>query len=303
MRDNYNKLRQNFITSFIIASSLFIFASCSSEAYTQEDTSEQKGEQSLYYTQDENGNRVHYKVNFDGGEISSIYKDGVKVPDNEVKDYEDLVNDELNSIKSNKHDFFIPHSRHVFHFDMDSLNNKMKEMRKKFKTENFHFKFDHKKFKEDMKKMREELKDLDNIVIPIDKDKICENLDKSLRHLNNLNFDFDFDFDADKQEISMENLEEEMENLKEEMSDLSIEMEYLNKEMKTLSKFLEAVKSELVEDELINFTDEDFDLELKSTGMKVNGEKVSADLFEKYKKMYEDHFNKELKDDVKFRVK
>ena len=303
MRDNYNKLRQKFITSFIIASSLFIFASCSSEAYTQEDTSEQKGEQSLYFTQNENGNRVHYKVNFDGGEISSIYKDGVKVPDNEVKDYEDLVNDELNSIKSNKHDFFIPHSRHVFHFDMDSLNDKMKKMREKFKAENFHFKFDHKKFKEDMKKMREELKDLDNIVIHIDKDKICENLNKSLRHLNNLNFDFDFDFDADKHEISMENLKEDMKNLKEEMSDLSIEMEDLNKEMKTLSKFLEDVKSELVKDELINSEDEDFNLEIKSTGMKINSEKVSADLFEKYKKMYEDHFNKKLKDGVKFRVK
>ena len=303
MRDNYNKLRQNFITSFIIASSLFIFASCSSEAYTQEDTSEQKGEQSLYFTQNENGNRVHYKVNFDDGEISSIYKDGVKVPDNEVKDYEDLVNDELNSIKSNKHDFFIPHSRHVFHFDMDSLNDKMKKMREKFKAENFHFKFDHKKFKEDMKKMREELKDLDNIVIHIDKDKICENLNKSLRHLNNLNFDFDFDFDADKHEISMENLKEDMKNLKEEMSDLSIEMEDLNKEMKTLSKFLEDVKSELVKDELINSEDEDFNLEIKSTGMKINSEKVSADLFEKYKKMYEDHFNKKLKDGVKFRVK
>ena len=303
MRDNYNKLRQNFITSFIIASSLFIFASCSSEAYTQEDTSEQKGEQSLYFTQNENGNRVHYKVNFDDGEISSIYKDGVKVPDNEIKEYEDLVNDELNSIKGNKHDFFIPHSRHVFHFDMDSLNEKMKEMRKKLKAENFHFKFDHKKFKEDMKKMREELKDLDNIVIHIDKDKICENLNKSLRHLNNLNFDFDFDFDADKHEISMENLKEDMKNLKEEMSDLSIEMEDLNKEMKTLSKFLEDVKSELVKDELINSEDEDFNLEIKSTGMKINSEKVSADLFEKYKKMYEDHFNKKLKDGVKFRVK
>jgi hypothetical protein len=303
MRDNYNKLRQKFITSFIIASSLLIFASCGPEAYTQEDTSKQKGEQSLYFTQNENGNKVHYEVNFDDGEISSIYKDGVKIPDNEIKDYEDLINDELNSIKDNKHDFFILPSPHVFHFDMDSMNEKMKEMRKKLKAENFHFKFDHKKFKEDMKKMREELKNLDNIVIHIDKDKICENLDKSLMHLNNLNFDFDFDFDADKHEISMENLEEEMENLKEEMSDLSIEMKDLNKEMKTLSKFLEAVKSELVKDELINSTDEDFDLELKSTGMKVNGEKVSENLFEKYKKMYEDHFNKELKDGVKFRVK
>jgi hypothetical protein len=301
MKDNYTKLKHQFITTFVIASSLFILASCGPESYTQQDnTTKQKGEQSLYFTQNENGNKIHYEVNFDDGEISSIFKDGVKVPDNEIKDYEDLVNDELNSIRGDKHEFFMHHSPHVFHLDMDSLHKNMKEMRKKFKAENFHFKFDHKKFKEDMKNLGEELKGLDDIVVHIDKDKICENLDKSLMHLNDLHFDFNFDIDEN--ELNMEELEEEMESLEEQMSDLSIEMEDLNKEMKTLSKFLDAVKSELIKDELINSTDENFDLELKSTGMKVNGEKVPDNLFEKYKKMYEEHFDKKLKDGVNFRI-
>ena len=307
MRDNYNRFRQQFITSFIIAGSLLFFASCSSESYTQqEDTSQQKGEQSLYFTEYEDGSKTRYEVNFNDGKISSIYKDGIKVPDNEIKDYEDLVYDELNSIRSDKHDFFIHHSPHVFHFEMDSLKDKMKEVRKKFKAENFNFRFDHKKFKEDMKRLREELNDSNNIVIHIDKNKICENLDRSLKHLDELKlhkFNFDFDFETDELELNMENLEEEMECLEEQMSDLSTEMKELDKEIKSLSKFLDVVKIELVKDKLINSDDEDLELELTSTEMKVNAEKAPTDLFEKYKKIYEDHFDKKLNDSVKFQIK
>jgi hypothetical protein len=36
--------------------------------------------------------------------------------------------------------------------------------------------------------------------------------------------------------------------------------------------------------------------------MKVNGKEVPHELFEKYKKMYEDHFDKELSDDNNFRI-
>lgn len=302
MRDYYKSLRQKFITSFIIAGSLLIFASCSPESYTQQDNStKQKGEQTLYFTENEDGQTVHYEVNFNDGEISSLYKDGVKISENKIKDYEDLVYDNLESIRKDDDDFFIYNGPKVFHFDMDSLHENMKEIRKKLKAKNFHFKFDHKKFKEDMKKMKEELKDMDEIVIHIDKDKICKNLDKSLMHLNNLNFDFDFDLN--EHEMNMNRLEEKMEDLKDEMDDLSLEMKDLDKEMKNLNSFLDAVKSELVKDNLIDSADEDLELELNSTEMKVNDKKVPADLFEKYKKMYEDHFNKKLTKGMKFRVK
>ncbi len=36
--------------------------------------------------------------------------------------------------------------------------------------------------------------------------------------------------------------------------------------------------------------------------MEVNGKKVSNELYEKYKKMYEEHFDKKLSDDEHFRI-
>jgi len=322
-----NKNRfQNLLTALAFTFAVIFFVSCSTESYTQEEDktleeekTKQKKEQALYFTENENGNKTEYEVHFKDGEITSIHKNGVKVPDDEIEGYEDLVNDELNSIRRDKFDFFVHPSPHAFHFDMDEFHKNMDEMRDNFKGDNFVFKFDREKFKEDMDKLKDDLKDIDDIVIHIDKDKIRKNIDKGLRDLDKLKmhrFNFDFDDDEldenmkritielknmnDELELNMENLEEEMKDLEEEMGDLSKEMEELDKEMKNLDNFLSAVKIELVKDGLIKNTEVEFELELSSTKMEVNDEKIPDNLLEKYKALYEKHFGKEIKGKLKF---
>lgn len=320
MRDKYNILRQRFITSFIIAGSLLFFASCGSESYTQqEEKTKQKGEQTLYFTENEDGQAVHYEANFNNGEITSLYKDGVKIPEDKIKDYKELVYDNLDSIGKDDNDFFASHHHgpKVFHFDMDSLSENMKEWRKKFKAENFNFKFDHKKFKEDMEKLKEELKDCDNIVIHIDKDKMQKDIEEGLKNLDQIKI-HKFDFDEDELnknlkrmtieieknkndlELNMESLKEQMEDLKDEMGVLSIEMNDLDTEMKNLNSFLDGVKVELVKDGLIKSSDEEFEIELSDSRMEVNDEKVPDNLLEKYKALYKKHFDMEIKGKIKF---
>ncbi len=321
MRLATNKNRfQQFLTALVIAGSFLLLVSCSSESFTQqEDEKKQKGEQTLYFTENEDGSKTEYEVHFKDREITSINKNGDKIPDEEIKDYEDLVNDELNSIRKDRFDFFVHPSPHVFHFDMDEFHKNMEEMRENFKGDNFVFKFDNKKFKEDMDKLEEDLKDCDDIVIHIDKDKIRGNIDEGLKQLDKLKmhkFNFDFDNDeldenmkrieielknfGDDQGLNMEELEDEMKALEEEIGDLSKEMEELDKEIKNLDNFLDAVKSELVKDGLIKNTEEEFELELSSAKMEVNGEKVPDNLLEKYKPLYKEHFGKEIKGEIKF---
>ncbi|HSP87925.1 MAG TPA: hypothetical protein VLN45_07310, partial [Ignavibacteriaceae bacterium] len=285
--------------------------SCGSESYTQQEQSEQKNEQTLTFTDEENGNQVHYKVNFNEGKISSIYKDNIKIPENEIENYEDLVYDKLNYMSKDDDDFFHHPKPFVYHFDTDDFKDHMKE----FKGKHFNFKFDHDKFSADMEKLKEELKDMDEIVIEIDRDKIKKDLDESLKHLDKLKihkFNFDDEFDKkiiieldrnrDDIELNMKELEEEMEKLEEEMGELSEEMKDLDKDMKTLDKFLDTAKSELVKDGLIKSKDEDFDFELNEKEMKVNDEKVSDQLHLKYKEMYKEHFNKELEGSIKIKI-
>lgn len=307
-----SKAKSGLFTAFILSGILLLLTSCGSESYTQQEKSEQNDEQTLTFTDKENGNQVHYKVNFNDGKISSVYKDNIKIPENEIENYEDLVYDKLNSINRNDDDFFHHPKPYVYHFDMDDFKDQMKE----FKGKHFNFKFDQDKFKEDMEKLKEELKDLDEIVIEIDKDKIKKGLDESLKHLDKMRihkFNFDDDeFDKKiiielekelgEHELNMDELEEEMKKLEDEMGELSEEMKDLDKDMKNLNKFLDAAKSELVKDGLIKSKDEDFDFELNANEMKVNGEKISDQLHSKYKSMYKEHFNKEFNGKIKIKI-
>jgi hypothetical protein len=313
-----NGFKSRLFPVFILAGMFLFLTSCGSESFTQQEQLKQKGEQTLTFTEKENGTEVHYEVNFNDGEISSVYKDNVKITDKEIKDYEDLVYDKLNSIRRDEDDSYVHHKPYFYHFDMDNFKENMDRMKEEFKGEHFNFKFDHEKFKEDMERLKEEMKEIDEIVIEIDKDKIKKDLDESIKQLDELKihkFNFDFDEDEfnknmkritielkknqDELDLNVEELEKEMENLEGEMSDLSKEMEDLDKEMEILNKFLDAVKSELVKDGLIGNTKEEFGLELTSLEMKVNGEKVSDKLHSKYKEIYKEYYNKELDDKIK----
>ena len=315
MTNSIYKLKRGLIQLSLFTGLLLTFTSCSSESYTQQEKEKQKGEQTLSFTEQEDGKDVYYEVNFKNGEISSIYKNNVRVPENEIENYQGLVDDKLNSL-SKDDDFYFHHPKpHVYHFDMKEFKDNMKEWKESFKDDQFKFKFDNEKFKADMEKLKEEFKDMDEIVIKIDKDKIKKELDEIKIH----KFDFDFDVDElnenmkritieieknqDELELNMDDLKEEMEQLDEEMKNLSKEMEDLDKEMKILNSFLDDVKNELVNDGLIKNSNDEFQLELSEDKMEVNGEKVSDALHIKYKEIYKNHYNKELNEKVKFQIK
>ena len=312
---NLDKWKQKLIYLFLVPGLILFLSSCSSESFTQQEKEKQRGEQTLTFIELEEGKDVHYEINFMDGEISSIYKNNVRVPENEIENYQGLVDDKLSSL-SKDDDFYFHHPKpHVYHFDMKEFKENMKDWKENFKADQFKFKFDNEKFKADMEKLKEELKDMDEIVIKIDKDKIKKELDEIKIH----KFDFDFDVDElnenmkritieieknqDELELNMDDLKEEMEQLDEEMENLSKEMEDLDKEMKILNSFLDDVKNELVNDGLIKNSNDEFQLELSEDKMEVNGEKVSDALHIKYKEIYKNHYNKELNEKVKFQIK
>jgi len=320
--------RNRIFSIALFAIPLILFAYYTPESFSQQEDrtgdDKYKRERTLHFTDRENGNKVEYEVHFKDGEIESIYKNGSKVPENEIEDYEDLVYDELSSMKRDRFDFFVHPGPHAFHFDMDEFRKNMDSMKQSFKNFNFkfdkeQFEFDSQKFKEDMEKLKEELKDADDLVIHIDGEKIRKNIEKELKHLDKLklhSFDFDVDVDeldenmkritielqkkGDEFQLDMERLQEEMEDLNEEMEDLSAEMEKLDKDMKKLDMFLKAAKSELVKDGLIKSEDEEFELELSDDKMEVNDKKVPDELFEKYKSLYKEHYGEDIKGKIRF---
>ncbi len=108
------------------------------------------------------------------------------------------------------------------------------------------------------------------------------------KELKEHKFSFDFDMDSFK---------EEMKDLREELKDLKIDLKDLDIELDKLDGFMEDLREELESDGLIDNKKDDFDLNLNKDEMLINGEPVPDDLFNKYKDMYEEHFDKKLDGD------
>ena len=166
----------------------------------------------------------------------------------------------------------------------------------------------------EIKKLNKELKHLDGIKVRVklDNDKIrkelkkmkfksrinCDEIEELVHNLkveleeNPIDVNIDFDF---------KELNESMEKLKEKLKDMKIDMSNLKEEMKKLKSFLHELRSELIKDGYVENDDEDFELEFTKDKIVVNGERLPDNLLEKYKKIYEANFEREI--DGKFRMK
>ncbi len=63
---------------------------------------------SFYETID--GERIHWEANFFGDEITSIYKNGKRIPDDLAADYKDKVYDQLDEMRIGENKFTFPYA-------------------------------------------------------------------------------------------------------------------------------------------------------------------------------------------------
>ena len=89
----------------------------------------------------------------------------------------------------------------------------------------------------------------------------------------------------------------EMRNLKDELKNLDIDMGDLKFELKRLKRFMKDVRRELIDDGYLEYGDDDFDMEFNEDELIINGRRLPDELLDKYKKMYKEHFGREIDDD------
>jgi chromosome segregation ATPase len=115
----------------------------------------------LSFYENVEGERIHWEANFLGDEITSIYKNGKRIPDDLVDDYKDKIYDQLDEMRfgSREFSFKIPNIR----IDMDDLNKQMEKFKEEFPKDKKHFKFyqfDDENFKKEMKELEKNLEGL-----------------------------------------------------------------------------------------------------------------------------------------------
>lgn len=277
-----------------------------------------RADQTFSFYKEENGKNVRWDVNFDDGEISSIYKNGLRLPADEIKDYEGMIYHRLDKLQSKSHHITV--DLNGFKSDMGKFKEDMKKLKEELKNQHFEFRFDNEEFKEGMKELSIELSRLKDKKIRIDFDSekfrdemeklkkdidihVDIDMDKLKENLDNINIEMDKHRDQLSHiTIDLSGLDEAMSHLDENLANVRINLKGLDVKLKKLNEFIDDLKEEMVKDNLLKDKDDELNLDLTENGMKVNGKEVPKELFEKYKKMYEEHFDKELSDDNHFRI-
>jgi len=161
---------------------------------------------SFYETID--GERIHWEVNFFGDDITSIYKNGKRIPDDLVADYKEKVYDQLDEMRfgDRKFNFHMPLVLgEDFHFDMEELHKDLEEMKKDLPElkENFQFHhFDSEEFEKEMEELKKELEEnkdhiykfkFDDKEFKEEMEKLQKELQENLPKLKKFKFEFDIE--------------------------------------------------------------------------------------------------------------
>ena len=196
------------ITSFIIFLLVATTVACGD---TPSDSLNKNSEKYLSFYETVGGERVHWEANFYDDEITSIYKNGKRIPNDLMDDYKHKVYEELDEMRYGGNQFSVRMPVIVgedFHFDMEEFQKDMEEMRKDLPKldENFEiYKFDNEEFKEQMEELKKELEE--------NKSKIYE-----------------FKFDDKELKEQMKELEEELEKNKEKFNNFKFHFDWEDKE-------------------------------------------------------------------------
>ena len=149
---------------FFIAILLFVVTSVS-WAYTPTDSLNKDSQKYLSFYENADGQRIHWEANFFGDEITSIYKNGKRIPDDLVEDYKRKVYKELDEMRfgGENFSFHMPLiTEEDFNFDMDELHEDLEELKKdlpKHKEQLRFYHFDSEEFKKEMEELKKELEE------------------------------------------------------------------------------------------------------------------------------------------------
>jgi len=277
-------------------------------------------DEDLYsFFENEDGVKVKYEAYFKDGEITSIYRNGEKIPEDKIGEYEDIVHRRLTHLGL---------TPGVYAYDFDIPD------------------WDQEKFNEDMDKLREDMKNFKFEWHDFDKEELKENMDKLKENLKDMKLDkFHFKFDDSELKDQLEKLGNELEKLKEDSLDIEVNLEKLHDNLdeviskldcelalipgrmnkhieifadkngkvkhkvkiykdnlKDSDEFIDKLKDELVNDKIISDREDFESFELTANKLLINGEKQADKLYKKYKKLYEEYSGNELEGNYKIRI-
>lgn len=204
------KSTTSYILSILL---LFAFTSVSC-ADTPTDSLNKDSQKYLSFYENVDGEQIHWEANFFGDEITSIYKNGKRIPDDLVADYKEKVYSQLDEMRfgDRKFKFHMPLVvGEDFHFDMEELHKDLEEMQKDLPELNEDFQyhhFDSEEFEKEMEELEKELEENKSHIykFKFDEEEFKEQMEQLEKELKeNLpklkNFKFEFEVEEEDTEV------------------------------------------------------------------------------------------------------
>ncbi len=195
----------NLLLPIILLLFVFTSTSCADQPI---DSLKKDSSKYLSFYENVDGDRIHWEANFFGDEITSIYKNGKRIPDDLIADYKHKVYDQLDEMRFGSKRFSFRMDN--FHFNMDGLHENLDELREKLKDEKLHlenFKLDE-NLKKEMEELKEKLKEQNSHIYKwkFDDEKFKEDMEKLEKELNEKfrdleNYKFHFEFEKEDTEV------------------------------------------------------------------------------------------------------
>jgi peptidoglycan hydrolase CwlO-like protein len=223
----------NSSAAVIILMAAIMLTSCSAQETTKKIRPE--GEKSLSFHEYKNGEATHYEVFFNrNNEIAALYLNGKQIPEDELKQYEDIVNDKIDELRGT--DTRMRGYLYKSGFDSKEHREKMKELKKNLpdRTYFFHDGRDT-TFRKEMEKLRQDLSENKKYFRFHWNDSTFKEgmklMNKDLAKLKDLKIDFNpeplklmMKSDRDQLRKDMESLKESIRKMKEEIRELRQQM-------------------------------------------------------------------------------
>ena len=152
-------------TAYFFIAILLIAVTSVSCAHTPTDSLNKDSQKYLSFYENADGEKIHWEANFFGDEITSIYKNGNRIPDDLVDDYKHKVYEQLDEMRFGGDHFSFQMPEIVgdeFNFDMEEFQKEMEEMRinlPKHKDQFKLYQFDNEEFKKQMEELQKELEE------------------------------------------------------------------------------------------------------------------------------------------------
>jgi hypothetical protein len=313
----------------LFLSSVFLY-SCSSSApknlINKTGAEDQQENQNVFtFHLNKNGKDIYWKAVFKDGQLVQLYKNGNKIPEDNLEDYTGMVNDELGELHHDRNDKWenFPHPN----FNAPDLSNNMPDPQWDFVDSNFNNRdslVDGKQFYKDLDSLRYNMRNLRKLNFIFHFDTLASNkgMRELMKNLRNLKINpTDFECNMDNFNEGMKKFDEEMkhnrifnEDFHIDMKDFTKNMDKITESMKNFKVDLKGVKEwmvkykgfikdmrlELFKDGLIKSEDEQFNMKFNSKKLIINNKKVPDNLFDKYKGIYKKHFGKDIDDEYYF---